>query len=179
MKSKSIVWPGIPGDFYFKFQLPVMKTMGSLVDSVRIRLTGTEEVESSAERLESLEEVAKSTFEIKKPVIYLKTVLRSVTKGILAREAKKGVKKNSNALGGFIFSLATDVATDLSENADLRIAHYFPAEAFIAETEVPPGTYQAEIDYLDRNGNLLFTDSRGEIEAKQQGLTLVESFLLE
>jgi hypothetical protein len=172
-------WPGIPSDYYFKFQLPIMKPLGSRVAAVNVRLTGTENAETTGQPIESLEKIAKFTFEVKKPLVYLKTVLRSVTKGILAGQAKKGVKKDATPLGSFLFNVATDVATDVSENADLRISHFFPAEALIAETEVPTGMYRVEIDYLDQDGNLMFTDDKGEVDVSAKGLTLVESFLLE
>jgi hypothetical protein len=176
----AVPWPGLSGDYYFKFQLPRMVTPGSAAEKVRIRLSGAKETVIQGQRIESLERIAKFTFDVKKPLIYLKTILRTVGKGLVAAEAKKGIhRETKNALLGDLLSLATDATVDLSENADLRIARFFPAQAIIAETALPSGKYKVVIEYLNHDGGVLFSDDRGDMEIKKAELTLVESFFLE
>jgi hypothetical protein len=176
----AIPWPGIAADYYFKFQIPTMKFFGTHVAKVRISLAGPDKIQIDGGQIENMEQIAKATFDVKKPLIYLKTILRTVAKGIIAGEAKKGVEKADK--GGFLsclFSAGADLLVDVSENADLRTSHYLPAYAFVAEADVAPGKYQVVFDYFAKNGSLLFSDKKGEVEVKSSGLTLCESFLLE
>jgi hypothetical protein len=182
-----IAWPGIEPDYYFKFQVPVMKNFGSNAAKIEIKLTSFvgvkatgAKLQSAGGMLESMERIAKFTFEVKKPITYLKTILRTVGKGLIAAEGKKAVRKNAkDDLLSDIFSIATDIVVDLSENADLRISHFFPAKASVAEMEIPAGTYQVVIDYYTKNGSLIFSDDKGKMEIKNSSLNLVESFCLE
>jgi hypothetical protein len=169
--------PGIPDNFHFKFQLPYMKTLGSDVKEIRIRLTATTPIEATGEKIESLQGVAVETFNVKKPIIYLKTIARTVGKGLLAAKGKEEINKSvDDPLGQLLLGIAADVAVDATENADLRVSHFFPAYAYISEVEANPGTYTVEIGYYGKNGNLLFTDNKGEVEIKAKGFNFFESF---
>jgi hypothetical protein len=169
--------PGIPDNLHFKFQLPFMKTLGSNVAEIRVKLSNKASTEAECAKLESLQKVAVETFNVKKPMIYLKTIARTVGKGLLAMKGKEEINKNvDDPLTGLLLGLAVDVGVDATENADLRISHFFPAYAYVSELEVKPGTYTVEIEYYGKNGNLLFTDNRGEIELKANDFNFFESF---
>ncbi|MBN1798018.1 MAG: hypothetical protein JW822_05555 [Spirochaetales bacterium] len=169
--------PGIPDNLHFKFQLPFMKTLGSRVTEVRIKLTAGGTVDKPCEKIESLQKVAVETFKVKKPIIYLKTIARTVGKGLGAKVAKDEINKGvDDPLAGLLLGIAVDIGVDATENADLRVSHFFPAYAYVSEAEVAPGTYQVEIQYYGENGNLLFVDNKGEVELKAQGFNFFESF---
>jgi hypothetical protein len=168
---------GIPDNLHFKFQLPFMKTLGSKVSEVRVILINSGTVERTCEKIESLQKVAVETFDVKKPIIYLKTIARTVGKGLGAKVAKDEINKSvDDPLGELLLGIAVDIGVDATENADLRISHFFPAYAYISEVEVAPGTYQVQIEYYGNNGKLLFVDKKGEVELKAQGFNFFESF---
>jgi hypothetical protein len=47
------------------------------------------------------------------------------------------------------------VASDLTENADLRCARLLPGRIFVADLQVPPGDYNLTLEFVDDLGNLV------------------------
>lgn len=175
----AIAYPGIPDNVHFKFQLPYLKTRGSKVKNIRIRLSSAAPVEADCKLIENMQNVAVETFKVKKPIIYFKTILRTVAKGLLAMEGKSRInKKVDNPLGAFLLGIATDVAVDATESADLRISHFFPSYSFVDEIEVEPGTYEVDIEYYGQNGALLYVDRKAGVEVKANGFNFLESCYL-
>ncbi len=176
----SFYYPGVEGGYRFKFQLPRMEARGSDVD--RIRVVADDMPIGELQLLEDMERVAMDTFQIKKPIIFLKTVTRTIVKGIVAQKGKEQMQaageSSGSALGlaaGLIGSIATDVAVDASEQADVRVSRYFPAYTYVGEWELDPGTYEISVEYFGRDG-LLWVEEIGPVEVGAQGLNLVSSF---
>ncbi|OQX70544.1 MAG: hypothetical protein B6D62_04530 [Candidatus Cloacimonas sp. 4484_275] len=178
LKEMDIInWPGIKEGYHFKFQLPYMVKRSSKVRKIKVIVDGKSEKE--LQLLESMEDVALETYKIKEPIIYLKTITRAVLKGLAAAKGKeKMTAKIDNPILGFAARMATDLAVDATENADLRISRFFPAKALIGEVEVQPGVHHLKIEYYSANGTLLFTDDCGEKEFSANKLNLIESFYL-
>jgi hypothetical protein len=175
----AIAYPGIPDNVHFKFQLPYLKTRGSNVKNIHIRFSQTTPVEADCELIENMQSVAVETFKVKKPIVYIKTILRTVVKGLLAMEGKSRInKKVDNPLGAFLLGIATDVAVDATESADLRVSHFFPSCSFVNEIKVEPGTYDVEIEYHGQNGALLYVDRQTGVEVKANGFNFLESCYL-
>jgi len=185
----SISWPGIKDNLYFKYSFPVMKRLGSRVASGQVHLlpvAGQPGVppapqDFKLDQIESIDNVAYFTFNVKKPMIIARTILRGTLKGIAAAAGKSAIDDNTKKqpLLGCLLSVATDVAVDISENADLRTSHFFPSRAYVGEVEVVPGKYRVIVEYFDAKGTLIFKDDQGEREFKKTGINLVESFCLE
>ena len=74
--------------------------------------------------------------------------------------------------------MATDALVDATENADLRIARFFPAKTSITEIEVTPGIHNIKVKYYSKNGSVLFVDDIGDKNVSRSGLNLFESFYL-
>jgi len=74
-----------------------------------------------------------------------------------------------------IGSVATDVAVDASEQADLRVSRYFPAYAHVGEWNVAPGSRTVEIEYYGANG-LLRVETVGPVDLRSGELNFVTSF---
>ncbi len=173
-----INWSGIQKGYHFKFQLPYMDLRKSQVAKIKVFVD--DKLELELEPIESVENVALETYKVKEPLIYLKTITRSVVKGLLAEKAKAEMEKQTG--GGYLglaTRLVTDVAVDATENADLRISRFFPAKALIGEIEVEPGIHFIKIEYYSKNNTLLFVDDLGEKEISKSGLNLIESFYLD
>lgn len=176
-KLDVINWPGIRDGLHFKFQLPQMETRPSQVSRVIIRVDGMDM--PPLQMLESIDNVAVNTFKVKEPIIYLKTITRTVIKGLLAIQAKDKLRKQTGGgLMGQLTDLATDALVDATENADLRMGRFWPKQALIGEYNLAPGPHTVAVEYYDRNGTLLAKDNVGQVHVYMGELNLVESFYL-
>ncbi|MDY6915785.1 MAG: hypothetical protein SVM86_05690, partial [Candidatus Cloacimonadota bacterium] len=172
-----IAWPGIKKGYHFKFQLPYLEKQDSSVDRVELWIDG--EKITKLRTIESIENVAIQTFEVKKPLIYLKTIVRTVSKGLLSASAKREMDDSiKNPLLGFATRLGTDLAVDATENADLRISHFFPKLALAGEIHLEPGCYNITIKYIGKNNTVIYQDTKEEFQIRKNDLNLVESFYL-
>jgi hypothetical protein len=173
----TIDWPGVNKGYHFKFQLPYMEVQPENIGSVKVVIDG--QTAGELKKLESLSNVALETYKVKEPIIYLKTITRAVVKGLLAEKGKKELSEQvGGGLLGNISRLAADVAVDATENADLRVSRFFPANALVGEYQLSPGAHQVKIEYYHKNGNLLITDDRGEVIVTEDGMNFIETFYL-
>ncbi len=172
----NIHWPGINADYYFKFSLPYIVNDDSQIGKIKVVIDG---ISHDLGRMEDVGNVAVQTFKVKEPIIFLKSVTRSVLKGIAAEAAKEKMKEKNPGLTGSLMGLATDVGVYASENADLRISRFFPNLVLIADIPVSEGEHNVAVEYYHKNGNLLYRDDKGVINIKRNGLNLVESWHLQ
>lgn len=169
-------WPGINTNYYFKFALPYIVNYDTEVHRVIARINNeTYELK----KMEDIGNVAVQTYKVKEPIIYLKSITRSVLKGIAAEAAKDEIKKKNPGLSGTLMSAAIDATLYASENADLRISRYFPNDVMIADIPLPEGDYQVSIEYYHRNGNLLYRDDKGTVNIGGRKLNLLESWQIQ
>jgi hypothetical protein len=171
-----IPWHGVEPGYNFKFQLPNMEKRPSKVDHIEIVVTDAST--NRLQRLESLENVALVTFSIKKPLIYMKTLTRAVVKGLAAQMATEQATSNMDGGMAFVTRLATTVLVNKTENADLRMSRFFPAEASIEEVHLDEGVYDISINYYSMGGVLLHADERSGLSIKAGKLNVLESSYL-
>ena len=171
-----IPWYGINEGYHFKLQLPYMEPRPSSVASVEIEVSGLST--EYLQRLESLENVAIETFSIQKPLIFLKTITRAVVKGLAAEKAKQDMTKNMDGGMAFFTRIAADLLVDSTENADLRISRFFPAEAAVREIHLNEGIYDIRIKYYGSHGKLLYIDERLDVTIEANRLNMIESAYL-
>ena len=172
----AIAWPDVREGYHFKFQLPSMQKRPSRVDHISVSISGGSN--TSLQRIESLENAAVETFSTRKPIIYLKTLTRAVAKGIAMESTKQKMTKDMGSGAAFLTRLASDLVTDQTENADLRISHFFPAEAAIREIHIDEGEYDIRINYYDHAGTLLHVDERTGVRLEAGRLNVLESAYL-
>lgn len=172
----AIIWPDIRAGYHFKFQLPSMHKIPSYVQRVEVVVSDGPTAE--LQPLESIENAAKETFSIKKPLIYLKTIIRTVTKGLATERAKEKMVKGTGDGLAFFVRILTDVATDQTENADLRISRFFPAKAAVREIHLNEGVYDLKVNYYGTQGNLLYTDEKTGVRVEANQLNVLESAYL-
>jgi len=171
-----IPWLGVNPGYNFKFQLPYMQKHPSNVD--RIEVVVSDGQTETLQRIESLENAAIETFSIKKPIIYLKTVLRAVVKGIASQEATEQMTKDMGEGMAFLTRIATTAMVSTTENADMRVSRFFPAEAAIGEIHLDEGTYTISVNYYSAAGTLLHTDHRTDVSIEAGKLNVLESAYL-
>jgi hypothetical protein len=126
--------------------------------------------------IDDVYKIAEETFRAKKSLIYHRTVVRAVAKAITASKAKKSA--DTGGLGGWLKKAAIDVATDISENPDLRTAQFLPGRVYVRDFEIEPGTYNLRVEFYDQYGQLLKRVVRNEYTVRPTGFNLIESFFL-
>lgn len=154
----AIPWPGIEDGYYFKFAIPYLEDRPPKVG--RVDVVTYDGKRHTLGKLEDMSLIARRSFELKEPMIILKSVSRTVLKGLAAEKAKEEAKKNTTDLGATLLGLVADAAVFLSENADLRISQFFPSDALITEITLPEGEQSIRIEYFSVNGALLHTELR-------------------
>ncbi|MCD4819742.1 MAG: hypothetical protein K8S23_13740 [Candidatus Cloacimonetes bacterium] len=170
-------WKDVKKGYHFKFQVPYMKNRDSSVKYVKVKIDN-EEVKT-LQKIEDISKVAFETYKVKEPITYLKTITRAVIKGLFAEKRKEEMEaKIQNPLLGFAARMATDLAMDATENADLRISRYFPSIALTEEFLIESGIHTVKIEYYGINNTLLHIDEKTDVEVIQGKLNLMESFYL-
>jgi len=173
-----IEWEDMEAGYHFKFDLPYMDLIGT--DIAKIIIFINEQMVQELTPIESMEKVAFVTYKIKEPLIYLKTITRTVAKGLLAESAKQEmVNQVGDNLLGKLAMIATDVGMDATENADLRISRFFPAQAFVGHVLLEEGMYNIRINYYDSNNTLVYSDVKNQQKITEDGFHLYESFYLD
>lgn len=151
-----IPWPDIKEGYYFKFALPYLRQREPRV--YRVEAIGPEGQRYRLQKLEDLNLVAKRSFEAKEPMIMLKSVTRSVLKGLAAEEAKSQSREQTSSFAASLLSLAMDATILMSENADLRLSQFFPGAALIAEIPVSAGQNTIRLEFFSQSGSLLYSE---------------------
>jgi uncharacterized protein len=170
-----VSWPDIREGYYFKFALPYLVSRPPRIGQVvAIAPDGSRH---TLQKLEDMGRVAEQTYKIKEPVILLKSITRSVLKGIAAEEAKGQAKRNTSSLAATFLSIAADAAVFISENADLRMSQFFPAQAVIAEIPLPVGEHRIRLEYFSPAGTLLYSEYRS-VQVRQRGVNLLQTWHL-
>lgn len=175
--SQDIPWPS-DGDKHFKFSLPYINNRGTQVSTIEVMADGTKVGELRL--LESMESVAAETFKTKAPLIYLKSVARTIIKGFAAEKAKEKLDKViENPFAAALAKAAADIAVDATENADLRISRFFPAKSYIGFMKLAPGNHTITIRYISSSGTVLRTETRENVVINPGQLNLVQTSYLQ
>ena len=162
----------VKADYYFKFAIPTMMARPSSVSHIRVLADGREIGE--LQLLEDVTTVATEIFETRKSLIYIRSVVRAVAKGLAAHKLKK--KADTGGIAGWLKKAAIDVGTDVTENADLRSAQFLPGRIYVGDFEIAPGTYHLTVEFY-ADGNLLINRMEfPDYQVTRDGLNLIEAF---
>jgi len=151
----NIPFPGMKKGYHFKFEFPVIKRGGSRIGRIEVHADGGKLGE--LQLLEDMGKVASETFEARKNMIYIKTLFRTVTKGLVAAEAKKKLRKEAgaNALFGALIDAAVDAGVDATEKADLRCWRTMPENCYVGEFKLQPGIHDVQVKFFSPDGILV------------------------
>jgi hypothetical protein len=177
-KVEEIIRVPIPGARYVKIALPVMTERPSAVDKIEIRFDTGETLE--LELLENIAAIARETFKQKLGVIYLKSILRGIAKGVTSSvldAAGEEIGGNAGLIMG-LASLGTQIFAEASEKADLRISRYFPAKVYVGGITLDPGTYSFTINYYSRNGRAVASFRHENVRIREDGINIAEAVCL-
>jgi len=154
---------------------PVLTVQPSTVEAISVRINETGQ-QTNLERIESLSTIAIDTFAAQGQIAMQKSIMRS-----MARAAGKAVgdslSKNENenlSLLGDLMSMFFQISGEVAERADVRSTHYLPSEAWVGAIDLRPGTYTAEISFLNKWGKSLESQTRSVQVAGDGSLSFVE-----
>lgn len=154
-KAENTVFWQVPAkiseDYYFKFAIPKIVDRPSLIHTIKVYHELRELGELQV--IEDLGYVAKETFEAKKSLIFIRTLLRALAKGLAAHELKEEL--DTGGIGGWLKKAAVDLATDALENADLRCSRLLPGKIYVGDIQLEPGEYDLTIEFLDAENNII------------------------
>jgi hypothetical protein len=166
---------------YIKIALPEMISRPSIIAFTEVQMDSGERFH--LELLEDIDRIAKETFKLNQSAIYLKTVMRSSAKSTTsaafqaASEASEDKDDSASALFG-VLSLGAQIFAEVSEQADLRAAHYFPGKALVGGINLDPGIYSFTVNYYDTKRRLVYQQRFENISVQENQLNLVEVICL-
>lgn len=168
-------------DFYYKLALPVMKSRASSVGSINVKAISKDGgcvYNESLSKIESVDNIAKDTFNDHYGAIAMKTFLRSIIKATTGT-ALSTYGENSDSASGAIswfLGLIFQTSTEFTERADVRSSRYFPGYASVGSIEIPQGIYDVQIEFYSVTGKLIFTKTINDFDVKAgNALNLVEA----
>jgi uncharacterized protein len=163
---------------WIKIALPEMVSRRSEIYRIELELDDGQKF--SLELLEDMDAVAKETFKARQELIYIKTVLRATVKAA-GSSVTGAAAREVDGIGGLVlglYSLAAQAYAEVSEQADLRVSRYFPAKAYVAGINLPPGRYSFSIKYYNRSGKEIASIRREGMNIRENALNLVQAVCL-
>jgi len=159
---------------YFKFEIPEMIRRKSLITQVKIAITdgaGDFVKTVNLEPIESIETIAINAFKQKQFLIYLKSLLRSISKSTASSVI---VNNTDDANMASLIRIVSNIAIEVSEKADLRTSHFFPATVWVGGITLPYGTYSVTVTYYSANNPVQITNYKN-VPVLQNRPNIVES----
>jgi uncharacterized protein len=152
---------------YAKIALPVMIDRSSQVSAVEVRISNGISIE--LQLLENIAKIALETFKLHVQYIETKTWIRSLLKSAgtaiidsttnrLSEDAETEELSQLYSLVGGVLGLISRISNYASEQADIRISHYFPAKAWVGGVNIRPGIYDVEFIYKDSRGKIVHVE---------------------
>jgi hypothetical protein len=178
VKQENTVRIPLPEFHWIKISLPEMVSRPSEIH--RIELVLDDGQKFGLELLEDMDAVAKETFKARQQLIYIKTILRATVK-TAGSSVMGAVARDTEGFRGFIWELsswAAQVYAEASEQADLRISRYFPAKAYVAGINLPPGRYSFSIKYYDRSRKEIALIRYEGVNIRENALNLAQAVCL-
>ena len=158
-----------------KLSIPQMIDRPSIVEYVEVLVNSGDRFR--LELLEDMGEVARETFKSQRGLIILKTTARAITKAVVSSVAAETVSRRQGGGMGLLVGLVGRVASDASEQANVRLLRFFPSRALVGAVNLDPGVYTVTVNYHGRNGRLINSEEK-EINVRANALNLGQFFFL-
>jgi hypothetical protein len=176
----SIPLPFDPPNDWARLSLPQMINRPSAISRIEVILESADAAQDSArfelELLEDMGTVARETFSARYGLILLKSTARTIIKNTVSAGTAKAAKEHSEGLG-LLVGIIGAIASNASEQADVRIARYFPAYAYVGGITIDPGTYNVSVNFYG-TGGLVSSELRRDVDIKERNLNLTEFICL-
>lgn len=156
-----------------KVAIPKLVMQPSSVGSIEVVVNDS--LSKELKIIEEMDKVARETFEIKKPIIISRAIIRGVLKSV-AQEATTGaIEDEYGEVAGGIASFVGGRAREASEQADLRGWQTMPGKIYTNVVKLPAGKHNISFKYYSKTGELLYTESRNVEIAERERLEPVAS----
>jgi len=179
IKQENVMRIPLPDFRWIKIALPEMVSRRSEI--YRIELVLDDGQRFRLELLEDMDAVAKETFKARQQLIYIKTILRATVKAAGSSVMDFAAKETDNEVANLVLGLSSIMAqayAEVSEQADLRVSRYFPARAYVAGINLPPGRYSFDIKYYNRSGGEIASIRHENMNIKENQLNLAQAVCL-
>ena len=134
--------------YWLTVAMPTMAAPSPSGATVRLAVPGSPP--ETAVPVDDLSRRARATFELERPRILVKTILRALTKYAASRAAER----RDEVAGALVNLLGV-----LTEKADTRSWLTLPGELAMARLALPPGHYELTVEYLGPGGRVLDTEA--------------------
>lgn len=164
---------------YVKIALPVMTSRSSSIAFTEVVMDSGERI--VLELIEDIDLIAKETFKLNQNAIYLKSIIRSVAKSttsVVLHAASQSSDDGDRSAMWEILSLGAQIFAEASEQADIRVSHYFPGKVLVGGINLDPGTHSFSVNYYDQRRRLVFQQRFENIFVKENQLNMVEAVCL-
>jgi hypothetical protein len=179
-------------EFHLKFAVPEIVRRKTRIRRIRTIVNGKNLGELYP--IEDFGQIAEETFEVKKPLIYLRAALRTLIKATIDAKTKENIdkkyeekneegededkeeeakKRGRNKFLAGLLKFAVDAVTDITENADLRCWRTMPGRVYGGRIDLVPGEYEIVFEYLDERGKVI------DLEKKTVGINKNDLNLIE
>jgi hypothetical protein len=179
IKQESVLRIPLPNYRWIKIALPEMVSRNSEIQSIELDLDGGQKIK--LELLEDMDAVAKETFKARRQLIYVKSILRATVKAAGSSVTGAAAKETDDKITGLILelsSIAAQAFAEVSEQADLRVSRYFPAKAYVAGINLPPGLYSFNIKYYNKSGKEIASIRHEDMNIRENTLNLAQAVCL-
>jgi hypothetical protein len=165
----------------YKIALPVMYKIKTEVDSIELVAINKDTktvYQKDFEKIESISNIAVDTFKQKQSLIYTKSIARSIIK--YGTSAVLGVCKETSDEDNIfdLLYLASLLANQLTEVADIRTSKYFPSSVFISGIDLPAGNYDIIVNYFSSDGTKIYQKIFDDYDVSKDKLNLLEAVCL-
>lgn len=169
-------------DGFYRIAMPIMLPRETVVSGAKITATNVETgavYTTNSEKLESIQNIAMDTYNGKYSVIAARTIGRMVARLTTTIALDVAADKVEDPGLSLLFSFAglvSKVNMFASERADVRTSRYFPNNVYVAGLDLPAGTYDVKVQYLNKKHHIESETFRKTIKAAD--LNLIESYCL-
>jgi hypothetical protein len=137
-------------------------------------------VDGAATRLELLEDIGaviNETFKARQALVYKKTLVRALAKAYTAAGVATAVGVvSSNDTWRNLSGYIGRVWSEDTEQADIRMARYFPRYAYVGGINLAPGEHRVRVNFYSEGK--IIGSYEDTVTVKAQTLNLVEAFCL-
>ena len=113
--------------------------------------------------VEDIESIAIETFKTQRPMVLIRTLVRTLLKYWTASQAQKR--------GGKILGIVANLAVVVTEHADTRSWRTLPNQIFIVRLPLPAGTHTLKLSFLDADGQVRGSQSVPDIKINPNRIT--------
>jgi hypothetical protein len=173
-------------ELHLKFAVPEIVRRKSRIRHIRTLVNG--KALGELQPLEDFGRIAEETFQVKKPLIYLRAALRTLIKAAIDAKAKENIDKKyedkegeeeeakergKNKFMAGLLKFTVNAVTDITENADLRCWRTMPGRVYAGKIDLTPGEYEITFEYLDERGNVIDLEKK-IVSIEQNDMNLIE-----